>query len=404
MGFGSFRFARAAPAHRRDTADIDAAMSSSANTAISAGFARRDCSSALRIPCLPVSAPAAPTPSCLKLALMPHQQRALHRCLLIEEDGALSNEFSVLPPGYGQYKSRGGVLADAVGMGKTAMALSLILAGDGDGPNLVVAPGHLIQQWQAELAKFVDAESLKVLVGLDALRAAGSSLHVGRTVVLVDVQEVVGSAKVWYDFRRVFRAKPDKPDANSKQFRRKAPPEPPGRLFPAPERMALFREAAQFCVTSPLGGCSYEGWVYTSSLHLPEVSWRRVLYDEIQDLVAEGSDSQKNLLQLSRTARNVWLLTATPFPHGNASVFANHELLGFRRLKLDVSRAAHARTHAHARAHARSRTLYAPTTGKYTPPRAMSDTPPPPCARNAPPTRQHRWRRPASYRPPTRSK
>ena len=54
------------------------------------------------------------------------------------------------------------------------------------------------------------------------------------------------------------------------------------------------------------------------------------------DLVSEGTESQKNLLQLSRTAQNVWLLTATPFPHGNTSVYANHELLGFCRLRMDV--------------------------------------------------------------------
>lgn len=54
------------------------------------------------------------------------------------------------------------------------------------------------------------------------------------------------------------------------------------------------------------------------------------------DLVIEGAKSQKNLLQLSRTAKNVWLLTATPFPQGNTSAYANHELLGFCRLRLDV--------------------------------------------------------------------
>jgi hypothetical protein len=54
------------------------------------------------------------------------------------------------------------------------------------------------------------------------------------------------------------------------------------------------------------------------------------------DLVSEGTESQKNLLQLSRTAKNVWLLTATTFPHGNTSVYANHELLGFCLLRMDV--------------------------------------------------------------------
>ena len=69
---------------------------------------------------------------------------------------------------------------------------------------------------------------------------------------------------------------------------------------------------------------------------MPFRPWRRVIFDEIQDLVSEGTASQKNLLQLSRTAKNVWLLSATPFPHGNNSVYANHELLGFCRLRMDV--------------------------------------------------------------------
>lgn len=93
---------------------------------------------------------------------------------------------------------------------------------------------------------------------------------------------------------------------------------------------------ALFCVKSPRGPCSYEGYVYDGPLHMPFRPWRRVIFDEIQDLVAEGTESQKNLLQLSRTAKNVWLLSATPFPRGNASVYANHELLGFCRLRMDI--------------------------------------------------------------------
>ena len=89
---------------------------------------------------------------------------------------------------------------------------------------------------------------------------------------------------------------------------------------------------------SPKGPCSYDGWVYTGSLHIrpKQRPWRRVIFDEIQDLVSEGTESQKNLLQLTRSAQNVWLLSATPFPHGNKSVYANHELLGFCRLRMDV--------------------------------------------------------------------
>ena len=76
--------------------------------------------------------------------------------------------------------------------------------------------------------------------------------------------------------------------------------------------------------------------MYSRPLHMPYWPWRRVIFDEIHDLVSKETESQKNLLQLSRTAKNVWLLSATPFLHGNMSVYASHELLEFCRLQMDV--------------------------------------------------------------------
>ena len=70
---------------------------------------------ALKVPILPHDSPEAPQPPSLKTPLYPHQLRALHRCLLIENDGSLAKDFGA---GY-DYTSRGGCLADAVGMGKT---------------------------------------------------------------------------------------------------------------------------------------------------------------------------------------------------------------------------------------------------------------------------------------------
>ena len=125
----------------------------------------------------------------------------------------------------------------------------------------------------------------------------------------------------WYDFRRVFT---DRSKARNVTPRDQA-------------RREMYRAAAAACVhPSPKGPCSYDGWVYRSTLHWPTVPWRRVIYDEIQDLVRRDTEDHKNLMQLARSSRNVWLLTATPFPHGNASVLANHELLGFCRFKLNV--------------------------------------------------------------------
>ena len=276
-------------------------------------------SAALKVPILPHNAPAASQPVGLKLPLHPHQVRALHRCLLIESDGSLSEGF-----GHStryDYKSRGGVLADAVGMGKTATSIGLVLDGEkgNGGDTLVVAPGHLIPQWKAEIEKFTSPDMVEVLVGQDEYEAANWQLPEGkRRIVLIDVITVLNEEKLFYNFRKVYTSRNG------------------GRVNVSASKMEEYKKAALFCVQSPKGPCGYDGWVYTGSLHLPIRPWRRVIFDEIQDLVAEGTESQKNLLQLSRTAQNVWLLSATPFPHGNKSVYANHELLGFCRLRLDV--------------------------------------------------------------------
>jgi len=151
-----------------------------------------------------------------------------------------------------------------------------------------------------------------------------------RRVVLVDVDSVVSSEKLWYDWRRVYSVSHDELGRRHLSFVRNL----------SPQKMAEYKKAALFCVKSPKGPCSYTGYVYTSTLHMPFRPWRRVVYDEIQDLVSGADESGKNLLQLSRTAQNVWLVSATPFPHGNRSVYANHELLGFCRLRMELEKDA----------------------------------------------------------------
>ncbi|KAL7500622.1 hypothetical protein ACHAWT_011254 [Skeletonema menzelii] len=273
---------------------------------------------ALKVPILPHNSPAADQPPKLRLPLFAHQLRALHRCLLIENDGSLSKEFGATH----DYKSRGGCLADAVGMGKTATMLGLVLssprASSEEGDTLVVAPGHLVNQWKTEINKFSDA--IEVVVGKREYERVASYAPSGRhthRIVLVDVEAVMNETqKFHYDWN--WSRNPLRTRGLDRQT------------------VELYKKAALFCVKSPRGPCSYEGEVYTGTLHMPFRPWRRVIFDEIQDLVSEGTASQKNLLQLSRTAKNVWLLSATPFPHGNDSVYANHELLGFCRLRMDV--------------------------------------------------------------------
>ena len=156
---------------------------------------------ALKIPILPHTSPAAPQPP-LKTPLYDHQLRALHRCMLIEKDGSLSSDFGAQH----DYSSRGGCLADAVGMGKTATMIGLIASDrprKGEGDTLVVAPGHLIHQWKSEIEKFSD--DIEVLVGNNeyASRAKFSTKKSHR-VVLVDVNQILNEKRVWYDFKRIF--------------------------------------------------------------------------------------------------------------------------------------------------------------------------------------------------------
>ena len=287
----------------------------------------------MRVPILPHTSPEATPPEGLRIPLYPHQLRALHRCQVIEslinskeDDNFLGNHFNA----HYHYKARGGVLADEVGTGKTATSIGLVLSdasaaagseGDeeGVGDTLVVAPKHLIPQWKEEIERFASSDHLQVVVGKSEYeRTYGTNCK--RRIVLVDVDTILDEQKLWYDWRQVYSEK------NGACLTKRI----------GPTKMKLYKEAALFSVKSAKGPCSYEGWVYTGSLHLPQRPWRRVIYDEIQDLVQEGRESQKNLLQLTRTAQNVWLLSATPFPHGNASVYANHELLGFCRLRMDV--------------------------------------------------------------------
>ena len=56
----------------------------------------------------------------------------------------------------------GGILADEMGLGKTLQALALLTALRSSGPNLVVAPASLLENWRREAARF--APQLRVFV------------------------------------------------------------------------------------------------------------------------------------------------------------------------------------------------------------------------------------------------
>jgi len=118
----------------------------------------RDKSAAFTLPCIPLESPQALQPDGITLPLFPHQLRSLYLMKLMEDRCQLDN----IIPGK-NYKTKGGIIADEVGMGKTALVIGLVLANkrlrpeekDGSlGGTLVVTPEHLCHQWQSEVRKF----------------------------------------------------------------------------------------------------------------------------------------------------------------------------------------------------------------------------------------------------------
>jgi SNF2 family DNA or RNA helicase len=110
---------------------------------------KRDLSAIYQIPTLPSDTPVAVTPK-LRVQLFPYQLRSLHRMLELEANPALGLISKK------QITSRGGVIADVVGMGKTAQIIALFLTSRAQlgQPNLVVVPQHLAVQWVQEISKF----------------------------------------------------------------------------------------------------------------------------------------------------------------------------------------------------------------------------------------------------------
>ncbi|KAG7386441.1 hypothetical protein PHYPSEUDO_000270 [Phytophthora pseudosyringae] len=273
-----------------------------------------------KVPFLPLTAPEEPTPAAFRASvpLYEHQRRSLHRMLQIEarDEGVAKFNFGVL-----DYFSKGGCLADAIGTGKTATMLALIAGEPRDyaaGANLLVAPSHLLAQWKHEVDKFVRDGEMDVVLGLrqymelvenPAARADISN----RMLVLVGVEEAVKSRNHYYRYGKLY---PMEIRGNGKP------------LHVEPIALHEYEEAAKFVHKA------YCGPLWVTPLHLPQKPWRRVIFEEVQDLVLPGKSARDCFIQLTHRCLNVWLITATPFPGKAESMYANNQLLGFKRLRL----------------------------------------------------------------------
>jgi hypothetical protein len=290
------------------------------------------------IPYLPQSAPELATPSDFVLPLYPHQRRALHRMAAIERDPSfLRDQFTAEKTGLLlNYKVKGGCLSDLVGMGKTATVLALICSEPRSaelGPNLLVAPTHLLDQWSREAAKFCPA-GVRVVTGLkafqDQVRAAPGSFD-NRTLVVADAHSVLHQRRVWYHWRKVY---PYPADAEMPPHKHSLPQHVSSELGELYRRKAIFISGGYTGALFGVGGPKEQALWFPQLVLGGGRVFRRVLFDEVQDLIEEGRAEKDCILQLTQHALNVWLVTATPFPAQALSVKANHELLGFKRLTL----------------------------------------------------------------------
>ena len=234
-----------------------------------AARASRDWSKIFTLPTVGGDGPCAPTPEGMRLPLYEYQQRSLARMLTVEADGRI-----MLPRGAPgsevEFTFRGGVIADEVGMGKTAQLIALFLASPGTAgqpKNLVVTPGHLCGQWANEIRKF--APSLRV-ASIEAPIALGPNARqkvetgsMNHDVVITSLEVILGQSEA---------------------------------------QAALFG-----------------------------LSWRRIVYDECHEVIALSDPQRQSMLEnLAQRSRNVWCVSGTPFPHHDASMYGIHQLLGVK--------------------------------------------------------------------------
>ncbi|RLN58586.1 hypothetical protein BBJ29_005496 [Phytophthora kernoviae] len=167
-----------------------------------------------KVPFLPLTAPEEPTPAAFRseMPLYEHQSRSLHRMLQIESRDEKVAKFNF---GMLDYFSTGGCLADAIGMGKTATMLALIVTEPRNfsmGANLLVAPSHLLLQWKLEVDKFVKDGEIDVVLGLrkytELVENPATRRDISnRMLVLVGVEEAVKSKAYFYQFGKLFPLK-----------------------------------------------------------------------------------------------------------------------------------------------------------------------------------------------------
>ena len=238
---------------------------------------RRDYTKIFHLPTVPLSTPLAPQPHGLQLPLFDYQRRSLGRMLEIERDGRVNLPLGGLGAER-EFCFRGGVVADEVGMGKTAQLIALFLASPrepGTPGSLVITPGHLCAQWYKEIQKFTN----QLRVGMIADPSAFGANPAAR------IQQGCADSDIVITSLEIILA----------------------GSGPSSEEIRA-RMVRSLLLTQP---------------------WRRLVYDECHEVIAQSSQAQQDLLEgLAKASKNVWCVSGTPFPHHDDSMYGIHQLLG----------------------------------------------------------------------------
>eukprot|EP00908_Phaeocystis_cordata_P012583 Transcript_23561.p2 GENE.Transcript_23561~~Transcript_23561.p2 ORF type:complete len:330 (-),score=135.78 Transcript_23561:946-1887(-) len=238
---------------------------------------RKDLSNLFELPVVSMDVEPAPQPADFRGKLYNYQRRSLKRMLEIE--GSPTGFTVQIGIRSETFFPKGGVVADTVGMGKTAQLIALLLArppGPNPPPNLLAAlvltPEHLVHQWRAELRKF-----------------AGTALDVCIATTAEEVALLPHSSVSWRGRGGIARV-----------------------LVASLEHVTSHFETFA-CALLEANADRFD----------------RLILDECHDAVLlDGGNRMGHLLQLRDRALKVWCVTGTPFPEGDRSVFGLHQLIG----------------------------------------------------------------------------
>ena len=250
------------------------------------------------------------------VTLFPHQVAAIQWMQRTERRTRMVSE-----------QPHGGILAHAMGLGKTITTLSLMLL-EGIGCTIVVCPKSVINQWRDEAIRILKLAPEQVVLYHGSLREAellkacqrGGPRVVLTTFDIVRLDTRVRSATNDYaPTRRVVKAVAGHDDVDA------AVP-PSTNLRAPPLQMRSLRQVQMSATASASvesGGVTLPSSSRISLLHSEH--WDRIILDEAHRICEQSSKTARAIRTLR--ARNRWCITGTPFKNGISDLVALSKFL-----------------------------------------------------------------------------